>query len=139
MSIAEILNQNPRIILFDEECNLCSAWVRFVCQRDSRDKFKFASVQSDTGKTLLEWSGLPIDHYETMVYVEHSNAYFRSAAFLKIVQYLEFPWPLLITARVIPRPLRDWLYNRIALNRYRLFGKSDSCLIPSKELTKRFL
>jgi predicted DCC family thiol-disulfide oxidoreductase YuxK len=138
-NIPEILANHPRIILFDSVCNLCSAWVRFVHRRDTQQKFKFASVQSDSGKALLAWCGLPTEYYNTMVYIEHGSIYTRSTAFLKIVQHFPFPWPVLYTGSLIPRTLRDWLYNRIALNRYRLFGKTAVCFTPSDDLSKRFL
>ncbi|MGD8940591.1 MAG: thiol-disulfide oxidoreductase DCC family protein [Gammaproteobacteria bacterium] len=130
---------HPRIILFDGVCNLCSAWVQFVCRRDPKSTFKFVSVQSETGKTLLAWCGLPTEQYDTMVYIEHGTGYIRSAAFLRIVQHLPFPWPLLAIGSLIPRGIRNWLYDRIALNRYRLFGKTVVCFTPSDELSKRFL
>ena len=139
LNIVEILVDHPRIILFDSVCNLCSAWVRFVYRRDTQQKFKFASVQSHTGKSLLVWGGLPTDYYDTMVYIEHGSIYTRSTAFLKIVQHFPFPWPGLYAGALIPRILRDWLYNRIALNRYRLFGKTAVCFTPSDDLSKRFL
>jgi predicted DCC family thiol-disulfide oxidoreductase YuxK len=138
-NIHEILVNHPRIILFDSVCKLCSAWVRFVYGRDAQQKFKFASVQSDVGKALLCWCGLPTEYYETMVYIEHGSSYTRSTAFLKIVQHFPFPWPVLYAGVLIPRTLRDWLYNRIALNRYRLFGKTAACFTPSDDLSKWFL
>ena len=139
MHSPQVIRNHSRIILFDGVCKLCSAWIKFVYRWDSRGEFKFVAVQSETGKTLLTWCGLPTDYYETMVYVEQGEAYFRSTAFLKIVRSLDSPWPLLAAGRGIPLSVRDWLYNRIALNRYRLFGKRDSCLIPTKDLARRFL
>ena len=139
MHSPQVVGDHSKIILFDGVCKLCCAWVRFVYRWDSRDQFKFVSVQSETGKTLLSWCGLPTDYYETMVYVEQGKAYFRSTAFLKITRSLDFPWPLFIVGYVIPGAVRDWVYERIALNRYRLFGKRDSCLIPTKDLARRFL
>lgn len=140
MNKPELLLNHPRIILFDSVCVLCSAWVRFVYRRDTRHKFKYASVQSNTGKAILTWCGLPTDYYETMVYIEHGIVYTRSAAFLKIVQHFSFPWPILhAVGLAVPKSICDWLYDRVALNRYRLFGKTDVCFIPSDELSKRFL
>jgi len=139
MLTPEVVRNHSKIILFDGVCNLCSAWVVFVSCRDASGNIKFASVQSDIGKTMLNWCGLPTDYYETMVYVEHGKAYFRSAAFLKVVRSLSFPWPLLSLARWIPPVMRDWIYDRIALNRYTLFGKKDRCFTPSKDVTGRFL
>lgn len=97
-------------------------------------------MQSETGKDLLTWCGLPTDYYETMVYIEKGNAYFKSEAFFRIIKRLTFPWPYLALAGApAPKTLRDWLYDRIALNRYRLFGKRTVCMIPSEDLAARFL
>ena len=139
MNVPPVVHVNSRIILFDGVCLLCSAWVRFVHRRDPNHKFKFVSVQSETGKALLTWCGLPTDRYDTMVYIEHGKIHIRSQAFFEIVRYFPFPWPLLRTGTLIPRWLGDWLYDRIALNRYRLFGKTEICFVPSDELSKRFL
>ncbi len=87
----------------------------------------------------MQWCGLPTDTFDTMVYVEDGQAYFRSTAFLKIVAHLPFPYPLLGLGWVIPQMLRDWLYDRIALNRYRLFGRRSTCMMPDKTLAKRFI
>jgi predicted DCC family thiol-disulfide oxidoreductase YuxK len=134
-----VVRNRRKIILFDGICKLCCHWIRFVYQRDTRGQFKFVSVQSETSKTPLGWCDLPTHYYETIVYVEHRKAYFRSTAFLKIAWSLGFPWQLFAAGYVIPEPLRDWMYDRIVLNRYRLFGKHNRCLIPTEDLAKRFL
>jgi len=139
MLASSIVKQNERIILFDGVCNLCSGWVQFVYQRESQAHFKFVSVQSETGQMLLQWSGLPTDRYETMVYIEHGQAYFKSDAFLQIVSLLKKPWPLINTGKFIPKFMRDWMYDRVARNRYRLFGRRKLCMLPSKPLKQRFL
>jgi len=146
MSANDIVNNNKHIILFDGVCKLCSGWVQFVYQRDPQAKIKFASVQSDAGKELLAWSGLPANHndnetfhYETMVYIEHGKPYFKSEAFFNVVRQLQKPWPILALGEGAPVLMRDWLYDRIARNRYRLFGKRDLCLMPSGALSKRFI
>lgn len=139
MDISRLLENHPRIILFDGVCVLCSAWVPFVHQRDPAGRYHFASVQSEAGQALLAWLGLPIDQCDTMVYIESGQAYYRSTAFLKIVRGLAGPWPLLGAGRLVPAFLRDWLYDRIALNRYRLFGKHETCMVPTPELAGRFV
>ncbi len=140
MKTAEVSLQNPHIILFDGVCNLCSGWVSFVYKRDVAKRFKFVSVQSETGNQLLIWCGLPTDHFDTMVYIENGHAYFKSDAFLQIVKWLCLPWPCLaFIGTPLPKSIRDWLYDRIALNRYYLFGKTASCMIPSDQLATRFL
>lgn len=139
MNAVTLVNTHPRIILFDGVCKLCAGWVSFVVARDPQQTFKFASVQSAEGQALLAWCGLPTDRFDTMVYIEQGQAYFQSTAFLKVVKHLNRPWPLLAYGQFTPRRPRDWLYNRIALNRYRLFGKREQCLLPTSALAARFL
>ncbi len=98
-----------------------------------------ASVQSPQGQALLHWFGLPTDEYETLVLIRQGRAYVRSAAIIRILWRLGLPWKLGAVAWLIPRPVRDWLYDRIAHNRYRLFGKYETCLLPTPDHRSRFL
>jgi predicted DCC family thiol-disulfide oxidoreductase YuxK len=140
MTSPESITQHSHIILFDGVCNLCSGWVSFIYKRDSSERFKFVSVQSETGKQLLTWCGLPTDYFDTMVYIENGHAHFKSDAFLQIVKWLHLPWTCLsFIGTPLPKLIRDWLYDRIALNRYYLFGKRASCMIPTGQLAARFL
>lgn len=127
------------IVLFDGVCNLCSFWVRFAIARDPVARLRFAAVQSDLGQDFLRRRNLPTDVFESFYLIEEGQAYEKSTALLRMVRHLRWPWPLLRAAWILPRPLRDWLYDRIARNRYRLFGRRDSCLMPSPELAGRFL
>ncbi len=133
------LQQQNKIILFDGVCNLCSAFLHFVYRFDKKAHFKFAWIQSDEGSEILQWLGLPTSTYNTIVYIEKGAAFFKSTAFLNIVKYLTFPWPLFRIGFVLPRFFRDWIYDLVAKNRYRLFGKKETCLVPSGELRARFL
>ena len=140
MNAQDLVAQHPRIILFDGVCNLCAAWVQFVVKRDPHARFKFASVQSAQGQALLAWCGLPITQYETMVYIENGQAFFKTTAFFNIVCQFNSAWLAFATAsKLMPLVIKDWLYDRIALNRYRLFGQREVCLMPSASLTSRFL
>jgi predicted DCC family thiol-disulfide oxidoreductase YuxK len=127
------------VMLFDGVCNLCSFWVRFAIARDPSASLRFAAVQSDLGQDFLRRRNLPTDVFESFYLIEEGQIYEKSAAFLRMVRYLRWPWPLLRAARIVPRPLLDWLYDRIARNRYRLFGRRDRCLMPSPEIVGRFL
>lgn len=127
------------IILFDGECVLCSKWVPFVIKRDPKARFKFCSVQSPKGQKLLKSLGLPTQDYQTMVLLKGDTPHYRSEAFFEVIKELKQPWPWLLIFRVLPLKLRDWLYNRIALNRYKLFGKHSYCMIPTKDITDRFI
>lgn len=139
MDVPRTLADNPHIIVFDGVCNLCAGWVKFVCQRDHAGRFRFVSMQSETGRALLQWAGVSPDNVDTMLYVEQGQAYTRSTAFLKIIRHFPAGWPLLAWGIYVPAPLRDFLYNRIANNRYRLFGRRDHCLVPDAAWATRFL
>jgi predicted DCC family thiol-disulfide oxidoreductase YuxK len=128
-----------RVVLFDGVCKLCNGWAKFLIRHDHQQHFRLASVQSVEGQALLVWGGLPTDHFDSMALIENGQMLLRSDAVLRIVAQLPGAWRHLAGLRVIPRPVRDWCYDRIALNRYRLFGRYDSCLLPSAEHARRFL
>jgi predicted DCC family thiol-disulfide oxidoreductase YuxK len=128
-----------RIILFDGECFLCSRVVGFILSRDPHGRFRFASLQSPAGKRLLRKHGFSDESPDTFVLLENGRLYIKSAAALRICLRLRGGWPLLYGLRIIPRFFRDRLYDWVARNRYRWFGRSDSCLMPSEELKSRFL
>lgn len=129
-----------RIILFDGVCNLCNGSVLFILQHETKPAFKFASIQSETGKELLIWCGLPSNYAEAVVLIDCGKKYLGSTAALKIGQTLNFPWSFLSTlGLIVPTFIRDWVYNQIGSHRYRWFGKRDVCMIPSPELKSRFL
>lgn len=130
---------NEKIILFDGECKLCSAWVPFVINRDLRKNFKFSSVQSPKGQELLNSIGMPTDSFETMVLLTDEKAYYKSDAFLLVIKELKKPWPLLNIFKFFPAGFRNWTYDRIALNRYKLFGRNNYCMIPTNDLVERFI
>jgi predicted DCC family thiol-disulfide oxidoreductase YuxK len=123
------------LILFDGVCNLCTASVRFVIERDSRRRFRFASLQSASAEKLLGAR----DQLESMVLLADGKTYRKSTAALLIAKRLDGAWPLLALLLVIPRPLRDACYDWIGRRRYRLFGKRDSCWTPQAGLAERFL
>ena len=123
------------IVLFDGVCNLCTGSVRFVIARDSRRQFRFASLQSSVAERLLGRR----DTLESVVLVEDGRTYRKSTAALRIVRRLDGLWPLLSVLLVIPRPLRDAVYDWIGARRYRWFGRTDACWTPQPELADRFL
>lgn len=133
------LKDGDRVVLFDGVCRLCSAWARFLLKFDRDRRFKLATVQSEEGQAILAFFGMPLDTYETLLLVESRQMYVKSDAILRILRLLPFPWPALTFLRLIPSPIRDWVYDRIARNRYRLFGKTEVCVVPSAEDEARFL
>ena len=128
-----------RVVLFDGVCKLCAAWVKFLIRFDRKHRFKLATVQSPEGQAILAWYGFPTDFYQTMLLVEGAEIYTKSAAFLRVMGRLPLPWPLACVAWPIPYFIRDWLYDRIALNRYKLFGRYQVCMVPDMDHDSRFL
>ena len=129
-----------RIVLFDGVCNLCNESVIFILQNEKEPIFHFASIQSDVGKQLLEWYGLPADFNQAVVFIDHGKMYLGSTAALKIGQQLKFPWSFFSSiGLIVPRSIRDWVYNQIAEHRYHWFGKRDACMVPTEHLKARFL
>ncbi|MDB5049452.1 MAG: putative thiol-disulfide oxidoreductase YuxK, family [Fibrobacteres bacterium] len=131
--------QNNPILLFDGVCNLCNGSVRFILKRDRKQAFRFAPLQSAAGQALLERLGLPRDGFRSVVLVEGDRHYQRSAAALRILRALGWPYKALYVFILIPRPLRDFGYDLIARNRYRVFGRSETCMVPTPEIRERFL
>lgn len=130
---------NSSIILFDGECHFCSEVVQFTIRRDPREHFTFAPLQSDTGQKLLRYAGLPSDNLDTFVLIENGKAYIQSTAALRVVRRLHKLWPILYAFIVVPKPIRNSIYRWVARNRYRWFGRSSTCMMPSPEITHRFL
>lgn len=127
------------LIMFDGVCNLCSGWVRFCLAHERGTALRFAAMQSATGQAVLRGLGLPLDVYQSFLFVEEGVVHAKSAGFFRMLRYLRQPWPWLRLARVLPRPVCDWGYDRIARNRYRLFGRQDRCMVPALHLAERFL
>lgn len=128
------------VLLFDGVCNLCSGSVAFVIRRDPAARFRFAPLQSPAADALLASlgvarAGLP----DSFVLVEDGCVHLRSTAALRVARGLRFPWPLLGVLLVVPRFLRDPVYDFVARHRYRWFGRRDACMVPTAELQARFL
>ena len=134
------------IVLYDGVCGLCNGFVQFVLPRDPRGRFRFAPLQGPTAAAILRRHEVPVPEGdpESIVLVEEPGTpaerlSFRSAAALGVIRGLKAPWSWLAVLRVFPRPLRDWVYDRIARARYRVFGKLDACPVPAPEHRPRFL
>jgi len=128
-------------ILFDGVCNFCNASIHFVIDHDQAGKFVFASLQSERGQALLrahQYVSDPNDP-QSVVLIKNERVYEKSDAALEIARELSGLWPLLSVFRIFPHFLRDGVYNWIARNRYRWFGRLDACRVPTPELRQRFL
>jgi predicted DCC family thiol-disulfide oxidoreductase YuxK len=130
---------NDCVILFDDVCKLCNTLSQFIIKVDKQQRFKLCSVQSPEGQSILKHFKMPTDHFDTMLYVEGNHYFDKSDAFLNVVKKLGLPWRLLYLFKILPKGIRNWLYDRIARNRYYLFGKYDTCMMPNKENENRFL
>ena len=127
------------ILLFDGHCNLCNAWVQFIVKRDSAGTISFASLQSGAGRRMLEEHKIDENYIESLVFFEEVRFSVSSTAALRTLSYLDDWQKHLIFLTVVPRSLRDLVYRLIARNRYKWFGRREQCMIPTTELSKRFL
>lgn len=127
------------VLLFDGVCNLCNRWVQWVLLHDRQQRFRFAALQSETGQRLLLHAGLSAQNLDTVVLVDGDRIFTRSDVALAVVQRIGGIWALFAVLKVIPRPVRDALYDLVARYRYRWFGKKQSCMIPQPEWKDRFL
>lgn len=131
---------NPKpIILFDGVCNFCNSAVNFVIKRDKKAQINFAPLQSSTGIQLLQQYNLTSDVMNSFIFIENNKAYTRSAAALKVCRYLRRGWPICYGFIIVPKFIRDGVYNLIAKNRYKWFGVKQQCMIPSPDVKARFL
>lgn len=135
----EAIIQQHDIILFDEICVLCNGWAKFLIKYDTQAQFKLTSVQSPLGQDILRHYQMPTEQFDSMLVIKNGQAYSESTAFLKVIESLGRPFSYLKMGYGIPKFIRDFLYRRIALNRYRLFGTTKQCLLPSSENKKHFL
>jgi predicted DCC family thiol-disulfide oxidoreductase YuxK len=136
---ASIKKQREPVVLFDGVCNLCNGAVQFIINRDTAGRFRFASLQSDIAKQLLGHSEIHLDELFSIIVIKDGKIYDRSDALIEIVRDLPGIWSTLTVFRFMPKFFRDALYKLVANNRYRIFGRSESCMMPTPELKARFL
>ena len=132
--------ENP-VIFFDGLCNLCNGFVQFVIKHDPEAKFRFASLQSEHARDIPKMYNKKgkDDRLSTVILAYRGVYYSKSGAVLRIAKLLGFPYRLLLVFLVLPKPFRDFIYDWVASNRYKWFGKKDTCMLPTPELKKRFL
>ena len=127
------------VIMFDGVCNLCNGFVQFAIRNDKKNKLLFSSLQSDFSQNTLKSFGLRSDYIDSLVFLKNEKIYTKSSAALRIAKELDGLWPFFFIFIIIPSPIRNFVYDFIAKNRYKWFGKKDSCMIPTAELRQRFL
>jgi predicted DCC family thiol-disulfide oxidoreductase YuxK len=131
-------NENP-IILFDGICNLCNRSVQFVLKYDKQKLFRFASLQSNAGQRLLKEYNLSETVFNSFVLIQNGKTYLKSTAALMVAKQLGGVIKILYAFIIVPALIRNGIYNAIAKNRYKWFGKQDSCMMPTPDLQSRFL
>lgn len=135
-----LIPKNKKLILFDGVCNLCNNSVQYVIKHDSNNVFLFAPLQSETGKKII--NHFKIDTSKTdsiLLYAEDKGIQHKSTAALKIALKLGFPRNMVAIFLIVPAFIRNWVYNYIAKNRYKWYGKRNECMVPTKELKEKFL
>jgi predicted DCC family thiol-disulfide oxidoreductase YuxK len=135
------IHKNKHLILFDGVCNLCNSSVLYVIKRDKKNKFLFAPLQSEIGESLIK--KFKIDPEKTdsiLLYNPKSDSLkHKSTAALHVAKHLGFPSSLMVIFFIVPTFIRNWVYNYVAKNRYKWYGKKDACMIPTPELKSKFL
>jgi len=126
------------VLLFDGVCNLCNGAVQFVIPRDPAGRIRFAPLQSPAGQTLLARHDLP-DDLDSVVLLEGDRVDTKSAAAIRVAELLGWPYRAAVVARLLPRGLRDAAYDVVAANRYDWFGRKEQCMVPSEDVSDRFL
>ena len=135
-----MLEPDEALMLFDGLCNFCSGSVRWVAERSRDRKLRFGAMQTGPGEAWLRRLGRPVGVPETFILVDRDGVWERSDAALRVGALLDRPWPALAAlARHVPKTLRDWVYDRIAANRFRIAGRRSQCVIPEPWLRARFL
>lgn len=127
------------VILFDGVCNLCNAAVIFIIKRDKKNVFRFASLQSAFGQSVLQKFHLSANAFNSFILLRNGKVYTRSTAALLVAKQLSGGWPLLSAFIIVPRFISDAVYNFIANNRYKWFGKKTECWVPSPALQSKFI
>jgi len=127
------------LVIFDGVCNLCVHSVQFILHHEANPEFRFAPVQSPYGARRMRELGLDPEDAKTFVVIANGTAYTKSDAAIELSRYFRAPWRWLAAVRIIPRPVRDWVYSLFAKNRYQWFGRTDECMVPTPEITSRFV
>lgn len=129
----------PSILLFDGHCSFCNAAVDFVLKRDTKKKIRFAAMQSPAGQRVLKHFHYPSTYLDSLILVEKGKIYLGSTAALRVARQLRRGWPLLYPLIILPKGIRDSIYQWIGANRYAWFGKRESCRMPTPSERARFL
>ena len=132
--------KDKKIVLFDGVCNMCDSLVQYVIRRDTKDVFRFVQLQSETGMKILQHIGVDREKMDSIILYEPGIAYYyKSAAVIEIAKALGGIAGLLSVFKIVPTSIRNPVYDYVARNRYKWYGKKDSCMMPTKEMLSKFL
>ena len=135
-----LIPKNKQLILFDGICNLCNNAVLYIIKHDKNNRFMFTALQSESGKQITEHFNIDTSKIDSiLLYSPNNGITYKSTAALKIAHKLGFPRNLLVIFLIVPAFIRNWVYDYIAKNRYKWYGKRDECMIPTKELKEKFV
>lgn len=132
-------DETKTLIIFDGVCVLCSGFAQFVLARDPGRRVLFALAQSDFGEALYRHYDLKPSDYETNLVIADGRLFVKTRAFAKVMTTLGWPWKACALVRLVPTPIADWLYDRVARNRYRIFGRHDVCMLPDPSMQSRMV
>lgn len=132
-------SDDKKIVLFDGVCNFCNYWVNFAIKRDKKKKLIFTPLQGETAKKLLPQYNINPTSRSSVILIDNGKAFTQSSAAIRICKYLNGGWKLFYSLLIIPKFIRNFFYNIIARNRYKWYGKKETCMIPNPELKERFL
>ncbi|MEM1376262.1 MAG: DCC1-like thiol-disulfide oxidoreductase family protein [Pseudomonadota bacterium] len=127
------------LIVFDEVCVFCNGFAKMVARFDAEDAFRFTSAQGPIGQALYNALEMPLDDFETNLVIINGEVSTKLSAFIAVAEKIGGIWRFAIVLRVLPKPIANWLYDRIARNRYRVFGKYDACPMPTEEMKRRLI
>ena len=134
------LSKDKQLILFDGVCNLCNSSVQFVIKKDKANRFVFAPLQSETGQFFINKFNIDTDKVDSIILIPDNDTYYsKSTAALRVAKHLGFPTSWLFPLLIFPAFMRNWVYDYIARNRYKWYGKKEACMIPTPKLKAKFL
>jgi len=132
--------KNKQLIIFDGVCNLCNSKVLFIIKHDKKNRFMFAPIQSESGQQIISQFNIDTAETDSILLYSHKNGLkIKSTAALQIAKLLRFPVSLWSIFLIVPACMRNWVYDLIANNRYKWFGRNDKCMVPTSELKSKFL
>ncbi len=127
------------VVLFDGVCNLCNGFVQFIIKRDKQATFRFASLQSHFGQQVLQQNDLSTGDFDSFILLQNGKVYTKSTGALRVIKQLDGLWPVLYVFMLVPPFIRNGIYRWVARNRYKWFGKQESCWLPTPTLKSRFI